>query len=80
MAKIDPGNSLLSLKKGSKARIIKIDEGDNVCRLMLSQGLRVGSVIDILHQRKRGVVIGNGATRIALGHDMAKKLHVQSIG
>ena len=70
---------LLSLKKGSKARITGIENSDNATRLMLSHGLRVGSVIDILHQRKRGVVIANGASRIALGLDMARKLHVQSI-
>ena len=71
--------SLLSLKKGSKARIIEISDTSNIRRLMLSHGLRVGSIINILHQRKRGVVIGKGATRIALGPDMANKLQVQSI-
>jgi|GEM_PF-6452869 len=39
----------------------------------------VGSIINVLHQRKRGVVIASGATRIALGPDMADKLQVQSI-
>jgi len=71
--------SLLSLKKGSKARIVEISDGSNTSRLMLSHGLRVGSVIDVLQQRKRGVVIASGATRIALGPDMASKLQVQTI-
>ena len=74
-----PTSSLLSLKKGSKARIIEISSGSEVSRLMLSHGLRVGSVINVLHQRKRGVVISSGATRIARGPDMADKLQVQSI-
>jgi len=72
-------DSLLSLEKGSKARIVAITDGSNTSRLMLSHGLRVGSVINVLHQRKRGVVIGSGAIRIALGPDMANKLQVQSI-
>ena len=71
--------SLLALKKGSKARITSIQEGDKTSRLMLSHGLRVGTGIDILHQRKRGIVIGSGATRIALGPDIAEKLKVEQV-
>jgi Fe2+ transport system protein FeoA len=73
------GISLLALKKGSKARITSINHGDKTSRLMLSHGLRVGTVIDILQQRKRGVVIGSGATRIALGPDIARKLQVEQV-
>ena len=79
MSDQQPPASLLSLKKGSKARIVGISDGAKISRLMLSHGLRVGSIINILHQRKRGVVICSGATRIALGPDMANKLQVQHI-
>jgi Fe2+ transport system protein FeoA len=72
--------SLLTLKKGTKARIIAIEDNDKIGRLMLSHGIRTGSIIDILHQRKRGIVIGSGTTRIALGHDVARKLQVERIG
>jgi len=79
MSNVQAPVSLLSLKKGSKARIVGISNGANISRLMLSHGLRVGSIIDILQQRSRGVVIGSGATRIALGADMANHLLVESI-
>ena len=71
--------SLLSLEKGKRARIVKVSNGTDMSRLMLSHGLRIGSVINILQQRRRGVVIGSGAIRIALGADMAKHLLVEYI-
>jgi Fe2+ transport system protein FeoA len=70
--------TLLNMENGNKVRILGIEDHDRIGRLMLSYGLRVGSVIEILHQRKRGVVIGSGPTRIALGSDMARKLRVQN--
>jgi len=79
MNKPAPSDSILSLKKGSKARITKISDGGNLNRLMLSHGLRVGSVINILQKRGHSVVVGSGPTRIALGPAMASQLQIQAI-
>jgi ferrous iron transport protein A len=42
----------------------------------MSLGLRVGSEIDIVQHRGRGVVLASGSSRVALGGGVAEKLLV----
>ncbi|TNG00707.1 MAG: ferrous iron transport protein A [Gammaproteobacteria bacterium] len=71
--------TLLMLDSGHQARITGILGGRNMTRRMLALGLRVGTVINILNRRGRGIVIGNAGTRVALGAGIADKLLVEPV-
>lgn len=71
--------SLLSLKQGHRGRIAEINGGREMVRRMMSLGIRVGSIIDVINHRGRGVVVGNSGCRIALGHGVAEKLLVEPL-
>lgn len=45
-------------------------------RRLVALGLRPGSQVTVLHLRGRGVVLGCGETRIALGGGVAEKVLV----
>jgi Fe2+ transport system protein FeoA len=62
MSKIQPTTSLLTLKKGHSGRIASIEGGKKMVRRMLSLGLRVGTVVNILNHRGKSVVIQNAGT------------------
>lgn len=66
--------TLLQLPEGTRARIIGIQGGRSLARRLISQGLRVGSEINIVQQRKRGVVVACKGNRVALGYGAADKL------
>jgi ferrous iron transport protein A len=70
---------LVSLPIGSRARITAIQGGQGLHRRLLGLGLRVGSEIDILHQRGCGVVIAAAGNRIALGGGVAEKLEIEPL-
>ena len=79
MTNLQPTTNLLSLRNGHSGRIASI-EGDNLLvRRMLSLGLRVGAVVNMLNHRGKGVVIQNAGTRVALGPGMAEKLLVEPL-
>ena len=79
MTELHPKTSLLSLQNGHSGRIASI-EGDNLLvRRMLSLGLRVGTIVDMLNHRGKGVVIKNAGTRVALGPGIAEKLLVEPL-
>lgn len=79
MTRLQPTTSLLTLQNGHSGRIAAI-EGDSVLiRRMLSLGLRVGSVVNMLNHRGKGVVIQNAGTRVALGSGIAEKLLVEPL-
>ena len=42
-------------------------------------GLRVGSEVDVLHHRGRGVVVASSGNRIALGGGVAEKLLIEPL-
>ncbi len=67
-------NPLSQLPLGSRARIRVIRGGRDLGRRLLGLGLRVGSEVEVLHHRGRGVVLAVGDTRIALGGGVAEKL------
>ncbi|MBL3529110.1 MAG: ferrous iron transport protein A [gamma proteobacterium endosymbiont of Lamellibrachia anaximandri] len=66
--------SLASLPVGAHARILEVRGGRQMTRRLLSLGLRVGSEVDVLQHRGRGVVVANGGVRVALGGGVAEKL------
>jgi ferrous iron transport protein A len=63
-----------ALPSGSRARIIAIRGGRELHRRLMGLGLRVGTEIQVLHHRGRGVVVGSAGNRIALGGGVAEKL------
>ena len=71
--------SLLNLENGHKGRIKEICGDVQMQRRMLSLGLRVGTVVNVLNHRGRGVVVGNAGTRVALGSSVAEKLIVETL-
>ena len=79
MTNPQPTTGLLSLQKGHRGRIAAIDGDRQMIRRMLSLGLRVGTVIDMLNHRGKSVVIQNAGTRVALGPSMAEMLHVEPL-
>lgn len=80
MTEPQPVTSLLALKTGCSGRIAAIDGDNQLVRRMLSLGIRVGTIVDMLNHRGRSVVIQNAGTRVALGPDIADKLKVEPLG
>ena len=66
--------TLLQLQEGTRARIIQIQGGSNLIRRLISLGLRVGSEVSVVQQRKKGVVVACNGNRVALGYGAADKL------
>jgi len=66
--------SLNQIAVGGHVRITKFLGDRKTSRRLLSLGLRVGSELEILHHRGRGVVVANSGNRVALGADIADKL------
>ena len=79
MEPVTPTTSLLNLRKGERGRIAEIDGGRFMVRRMMSLGLRVGAVVDVLNHRGRGIVVGKDGSRVALGAAIADKLRVQPL-
>lgn len=79
MTNLEPTTSLLALQNGRRARIASIEGGKQMVRRMLSLGLRVGTVVNMLNHRGKSVVIQNAGTRVALGPGMAEKLLVEPL-
>lgn len=79
MSHLQPTTSLLSLKNGHSGRISSIEGGKQMVRRMLSLGLRVGTVVNMLNHRGKSVVIQNAGTRVALGPGIAEKLLVEPL-
>lgn len=79
MSNLQPTTSLLTLKNGHSGRISSIEGGKQMVRRMLSLGLRVGTVVNMLNHRGKSVVIQNAGTRVALGPGIAEKLLVEPL-
>ncbi len=79
MSTVQPTTSLLALKNGHSGRIASIEGGKQMVRRMLSLGLRVGTVVNMLNHRGKSVVIQNAGTRVALGPGIAEKLLVEPL-
>ena len=79
MTNLEPTTSLLTLQNGRSGRICSIEGGKQMVRRMLSLGLRVGTVVNMLNHRGKSVVIQNAGTRVALGPGIAEKLLVEPL-
>ncbi len=66
------------LQVGVTATIQIIDGDSKLSRKLLGLGLRVGSQINIVQHRNRGVVVANAGNRVALGQSIAEKLLVKT--
>ena len=62
---------------GQKVRLVAIDGGRQFTRRLLALGLSLGSEVEILHHRGRGVVVAKQGNRVALGKSIAEKLHAE---
>jgi len=71
--------NLLKLENGRSGRIASIEGGKQMVRRMLSLGLRVGTVVNMLNHRGKSVVIQNKGNRVALGPGIAEKLLVEPL-
>lgn len=71
--------TLNQMPTGAHARIAEIRGDKGLARRLLGLGLRVGSEISILQQRRRGVVVASAGTRVALGSSVADKLLMQPL-
>lgn len=79
MTRVQLTTSLLTLQNGHSGRIAAIEGDTLLVRRMLSLGLRVGSIVNMLNHRGKGVVIQNAGTRVALGSGIAEKLLVEPL-
>ena len=79
MTNLQPTTSLLALQNGHSGRIACIEGDHKMIRRMLSLGLRVGTVVNMLNHRGKSVVIQNAGTRVALGPGIAEKLMVEPL-
>ena len=66
--------ALAQLPLGARARIAEVQGGREMTRRLLSLGLRIGSEVELLHHRGRGVVVASAGNRIALGGGVAEKV------
>ncbi len=62
---------------GALGKVIQIDGDKKLARKMMSLGIKVGSEIEILHHRGKGVVVRSKGTRIAIGESIAAHLLVE---
>ncbi len=67
------------LPVGRRACIREIQGGQTLSRRLLSLGLRIGSQVEVLHHRGRGVVVVCGGNRVALGGGVTEKLLVEPL-
>ena len=79
MSYLQPTTSVLTLENGHSGRISSIEGGNQMVLRMLSLGLRVGTVVNMLNHRGNSVVIQNAGTRVALGPGIAEKLLVEPL-
>ena len=71
--------ALPQLPEGMQARIAEIRGESGVARRLLSLGLRVGSIIRVTQQRRKGVVVACAGNRVALGGSVADKMLMQPL-
>ncbi len=72
-----PSQPLSETPAGQKVRLVAIDGGRQLTRRLLSLGLSLGSEVEIVHHRGRGVVVAKQGNRIALGRVIAEKLRAE---
>ena len=66
--------SLAYLPAGRRGRITQMLGGRQMIRRLLGLGLRIGSEVEVVQHRGRGVVVASHGVRVALGGGVAEKL------
>jgi ferrous iron transport protein A len=74
-----PSRPLSETPVGQRVRLVAIDGGRQLTLRLLSLGLTLGSEVEILHHRGRGVVVAKQGNRVALGGGIADKLHAETV-
>ena len=69
-----PLTALDRLPIGGRARITEIRGDRALARRLLSLGLRVGSEVEVMQRRSKGIVVACAGNRVALGGTVADKL------
>jgi len=64
---------------GKKVRLVAINGGRQLTRRLIALGLTLGSEIEILQHRSRGVVVAKQGNRVALGKGIAEKLQAENL-
>ena len=76
---MDKSMTLEEMDAGQRGTIVEVDGGQGVVRRLSSMGLRAGkAVTKVSAMLMRGpVTVKVDNSQIALGHGMAKKIHVK---
>jgi ferrous iron transport protein A len=79
MSQISRPYPLALTSEGQRVKIVSLRAGRGLERRLLSMGLTVGSVVEVIARQPGGaIVVGYQDTRIALGAGMAHKIAVMS--
>jgi ferrous iron transport protein A len=70
---------LSNIPAGTRIRLVSIPGGRQLNRRLLALGLTVGTEMDVLHRRGRGVVVARNGNRVAIGSGIAEKLGVKVV-
>ena len=70
---------LQDLPRGTIARVAKVNGGQSTTRKLLGLGLRIGSEIEMVHQRGQGIVVASAGNRIALGLAVAEQIWAEPL-
>ena len=62
---------------GQKVRLVAVDGSRQLVRRLMSLGLSIGSEVEVLRHRDRGVVVARDGNRVALGKGIAEKLRAE---
>ena len=65
---------------GKRFRQVKINGGHRLTRRLLALGLSLGTELEVVQRRGRGVVVARGGNRVALGEGVAQKLLGEALG
>lgn len=71
--------SLDQVGPGTRVRLVAIEGGRQMTRRLLALGISLGSELEVLHRRGRGVVVGRDGNRVALGSGVAEQLQIEVI-
>lgn len=74
-----PDMTLSETPVGKKVRLVAINGGRQLTRRLLALGLTLGTEVEVLHHRGRGVVVGQQGNRVALGRGIAEKLRAEVV-
>jgi len=64
---------------GKKVRLVAISGSRQLTRRLLALGLTLGSEVEVLQHRGRGVVVAKQGNRVALGKAIAEQLQAEAV-